>query len=239
MSRTVQFPIVATMTTSAIAACAAVGVVFLVPSPGWRELAGVVVPIVALLFASVLFSLEKDLIERGTNYGKATAQIDPLSDLPSEPVAEQLLALQFAAAERGRELTVVMCRFNDFRRFGALNGSAAADRLLMLAGRVFKRRTRGMNLSARYDYNGTFMTVISGPVTGARVFAQRVQKDLTALEVAGQPQVVSVGIAAFEPGMSSPLQLVIAAEKALQASAESGRIVVAGECERPAALLQH
>lgn len=228
MSRSISYiPIAATATTAAIAACAAVGVVFLVPNPGWRELSGIVVPVVALLFTSLLLTVGKTLLEQGTENGRTAAQVDEGTGLPSDRVAEHVLSAEFAAAERGRPLTIVLFRIDKFRRFGSMHGPDATARLLVLAGRVFKRRTRGMNLSTRQDQNGTFMSILSGQdVVGARVFASRVQKDLASLEVAGETLKVFAGIATFDPGMTSPMQLVFAAEKALLEAERTGSAMV-------------
>jgi GGDEF domain-containing protein len=84
-----------------------------------------------------------------------------------------------------------------------------------------------MNLSARHDDNGTFVTILSGQSpAGARIFAERVQKDLQALEVAGRAQRVSIGIAAFDMHTSSPGQLVLLAEKALRSAEQAGASIV-------------
>ena len=234
MNRTfVQIPVAATAVSAAVAACAAVGVVFMVPHPAWRELSGVIVPVVALVFTAILLSVAKGLLERGTEYGRAAAQVDETTGLPSKRIAEHVLAAEFNAGERGRDFAIVLFRIEKFARFRVKHGPDAAERLMILVGRVFKRRTRGMHLSTRVDDNGTFLTVLSGHnAGGARIFAQRVLKDLSALEVADETQAVSAGVAVFESNMKSPNQLLAAAQAALaQAEKTGGTIVAAGEAE--------
>ncbi|MEX2281190.1 MAG: diguanylate cyclase [Gemmatimonadota bacterium] len=224
-----------TATNASIAGLAAVGLVFLVPSPQWRELASVTVPGVALLLVIALQLLHQHLTDYSTAQARAAAQVDSITGLPALPVAELVLSTEFAAAERGRELTIMLCRIDAFHRFRAAHGVEAAERLLALSGRVFNRRTRGMNLSARYDDNGTFVTILSGQTTrGARIFAERVQKDLMALEVADDPQSVSIGITTFEPHIGSPGELLRAVEKAVRDAEQIGAtIVVQGETNSP------
>ena len=232
MNRTIQHsPAGTTATNAGIAGLAAVGLVFLVPGAQWRELASVTVPVVAVVLVIAMHALHQHLTEFTTVQARAMAQVDAISGLPALPVAELVLATEFAAAERGRELTVLLFRFDGFSRFRGVHGSDAADRLMALAGRVLMRRTRGMNLSARYDDRGTFISILSGQTTrGARIFAERVQKDLMALEVADDRQTVSVGITGFEPHFSSVGEMLQAVEKAVRDAEHVGStVVVQGE----------
>ena len=232
MNRTIQHsPAGTTATNASIAGLAAVGLVFLVPGAQWRELASVTVPVVAVILVIAMHSLHQHLSEYSTAQARAMAQVDGITGLPALPVAELVLSTEFAAAERGRELTILLCRFDGFPRFRGVHGVDAADRLMGLAGRVLKRRTRGMNLSARYDDRGTFISILSGQTErGARIFAERVQKDLMALEVANDRQTVSVGITGFQPHFGSVAEMLQAVEKALRdAEHIGGTIVVQGE----------
>jgi diguanylate cyclase (GGDEF)-like protein len=227
MNKTITHFPAGTTARASLAGLAAVGIVFLVPTPQFRDLASVTVPTLAMVLLITMQLLHSHLSESWTAQGKAIAQIDPITSLPSLPVAELVLSTEFAAAERGRELAVVLCRFEGFQRFRTAHGQEAAERLLTMGGRVLKRRTRGMNLSARHDDNGTFVSILSGQSpAGARIFAERVQKDLQALEVAGRPQRVSVGIAAYDMHIKSPGHLVIAAEKAVRSAEQAGAAIV-------------
>ena len=88
-----------------------------------------------------------------------------------------------------------------------------------------------MNLSASYDDRGTFISILSGQTPrGARIFAERVQKDLMALEVENDRQTVSIGITEFQPHFGSVAEMLQAVEKALRdAEHIGGTIVVQGE----------
>jgi PleD family two-component response regulator len=72
-------------------------------------------------------------------------------------------------------------------------------------------------------------------LAGANVYAKRVQKDLASLEVAGETQNVSVGIATFDHNMHSTQDLLAAAHRALVTARSHGgnRIVVDGAVDVP------
>lgn len=230
------YPIAATAVTAAIGACAAVGLTFMVPDPSWQERSGVTIPLLAAVITFVLMFIERHFQERGHAQGMTKAYIDTKTGLPTLRVAHQTLVSEFAAAERGRDIAVVLFSYDQYTRFASKHGATASSRLMLSVGRVLKRRTRGMNLSARYSDEGVFMSILSGvPLAGVAVFAKRVQKDLASLEVAGEAQSVSVGIAPFEPTMRSSDDLLAAAHRALISARSSGtnRIAVDGEVSTP------
>lgn len=232
------YPIAATAVTAAIGACAAVGLTFMVPDPFWRDRSDVTVPLLAAAITFVLMFIERNFHQRGHEQGVTKAYIDTRTGLPTPRVANQTLASEFAAAERGRDIAIVLFSFDQYSRFASKHGPTAASRLLLSVGRVLKRRTRGMNLSARYSDEGVFISILSGvPLAGAAVYAKRVQKDLASLEVAGEAQSVSVGIAQFEHNMNSPQDLLAAAHRALISARSNGgnKIVVDGEVSTPRA----
>lgn len=232
-----SFPFAATATTAAIAACAAIGLTFLAPNAGLREYSAISIPAIAIALTSVLIVIERHFHERGQRQGIANAQVDLNTGLPSRPVAELVLASEFSAAERGRTLSIVLFSIDHYHRFASQHGEDAAHRLLFSVGRILRKRTRGMNLSARYAGEGVFLSILSGEAAaGAATFAARVRKDLTSIQVEGEVQVVSAGIAEFDPDMHSPRDLVAAAQRALAAAQREGnRIVIDGQVDRPSA----
>jgi diguanylate cyclase (GGDEF)-like protein len=210
----------------------------MVPDPFWRERSDVTVPLLAAAITFVLMFIERNFQQRGHQQGVTKAYIDTKTGLPTPRVAQQTLAAEFAAAERGRDIAVVLFSYDQYSRFASKHGATAASRLLLSVGRVLKRRTRGMNLSSRYSDDGVFMSILSGvPLAGAATYAKRVQKDLASLEVAGEAQSVSVGIAQFEHNMNSPQDLLAAAHRALISARSNGgnKIAVDGEVDTPRA----
>lgn len=70
------------------------------------------------------------------------------------------LAQEFAAAQRGRPLAVVMFDLDDFKRYNDLHGHAAGDEALRAFASVLHQTTRQMNLSARLG-GEEFVSILS------------------------------------------------------------------------------
>lgn len=169
---------------------------------------------------------------KGYREGVANAQIDPATRLITRPVAEQILRLEFAAAERGRPLAIVLFSVDNFRRLAPLDGGSAGGRLLNAIGAILRRRTRGMNISSRFDDNGVFISVLGAvEAHGALTFANRVRKDFASLRSGPQALIVSVSICEYRAGMQSVDEFLATAQGTLsEARAKGGNtLLVAGE----------
>lgn len=189
------------------------------------------IPGVALCIAGLLM-LYYWARDKGYQEGLASAQVDPATRLMSPPMAKQLLAIEFAAAERGRPLTVVLFNVDNFPRLAALEGGLARDRLLLMLGAVLRRRTRGMHVSARLGDSGTFISILGGLETrGAATFVARVRKDMSTIGIGSTPLVVSVSVVPYRPEMHTVEELMSEAHGTLaEARARGGnQIVVSGE----------
>jgi diguanylate cyclase (GGDEF)-like protein len=180
--------------------------------------------------ASFLMAGIRQAIEQATGKAHRDAVIDPATKLATPRLADLTLAAGMAAARRGHALTVALIRIEEFGRYTARHGSEAGVSLLRTAARVVRRRTRSMHLAAHYGRSETtFLAVLSDvPVAGATVYAKRLRGDFAALTGLPEPVTVSVGLAAFEPDITTPRELLNRAERALErASAGGGKIVVA------------
>jgi diguanylate cyclase (GGDEF)-like protein len=189
------------------------------------------IPAIALCLAGalVLYHMGR---EQGYKAGVASAQIDPATRLMSAAMARKLLAIEFAAAERGRPLTIVLFNVDNFARLAALDGGAARDRLLLMIGAVLRKRTRGMHVSAPLGEGGTFISILGGSETrGAATFVARVRKDMSMIGIGSTPLVVSVSVVPYRPEMHTVEELLSEAHGSLaEARARGGnQIVVSGE----------
>lgn len=139
---------------------------------------------------------------------------DPLTELPNRRHMQIFLEKEFAAAERGRSLTVILYDLDEFKVFNDTEGHQAGDRVLRAFGRALAGETRAMNLAARYG-GDEFISILSdtdyqgGAMHIGRVLqAMRRDRDLA-------PIAVSAGIASYESGMSSPEDLIRRADESL------------------------
>src|SRR5262245_8125871 len=106
------------------------------------------------------------------------ALMDAETGLPNRRQAELHLEAEFALAQRGRPVTIVLLQLDRFKGYGNRNGSVAATEVLRLSGAALRRTTRRMNMSARFA-DDQFLCLLSGSHDeGALVFVSRVQSVL-------------------------------------------------------------
>jgi diguanylate cyclase (GGDEF)-like protein len=139
---------------------------------------------------------------------------DPLTGLPNRRHMDMFLKKEFAAAERGRALTMVIFDLDDFKIFNDTHGHQAGDEALRRFARILDGRTRAMHLSARYG-GDEFVSILSDmDEDGARILVDRiadgVRKDPVVAHLGA-----SAGIAAYHPDMLGPEDLIRAADEAL------------------------
>lgn len=181
-----------------------------------------------------------EFLHRERRAADATALVDPISGLPNRRYVDMAIQQEFAAAERGRRLAVVLF---DIDRLGAINkrfGRPSGDAVIREVAKVLEANTRMENMSARFD-GGQFISVLrEADAAAAVVFAQRVLDQVRGLAFPWGRQSASAGVAEFEHGMGSHELLVGAADRALFRAKEGGRdmVVTAPGKEARAAIAQ-
>ena len=139
---------------------------------------------------------------------------DPLTGLPNRRHMDMFLAKEFAAAERGRSLTVVMFDLNDFKAYNDSAGHQAGDDVLRRFAEIIAAETRAMNLAARYGGDEFICILSDTDAAGAELQVGRVLETVEHDERMG-PVSVTAGMASYHPGMRSPEDLVRKADQAL------------------------
>jgi diguanylate cyclase (GGDEF)-like protein len=146
---------------------------------------------------------------------------DPLVQLPNRRQLDLFLEREFAAAQRGRPLSFVLFDLDHFKVYNDTFGHREGDSALIRFANVLRAETRSMNLAARYG-GEEFAAVLSGAtLSGGHSYAERVRQRVLR-EMSGRLS-VSAGVAEFRPGMSSPEDLVVAADRALYRAKMEGR----------------
>lgn len=146
---------------------------------------------------------------------------DPLTRLPNRRHMDMFLAKEFAAAERGRSLTLVLFDLDDFKVYNDAAGHQAGDDVLRRFAEILDDETRAMNLAARYG-GDEFVCILSDTAQeGGAIHAGRVIKAVTGDAAMGSVG-VSAGVATYEKGMASPDALIQKADQELYRS-KSGR----------------
>jgi diguanylate cyclase (GGDEF)-like protein len=139
---------------------------------------------------------------------------DPLTGLPNRRHLEMFLHTEFAAARRGRRLSLVLFDLDHFKVYNDRVGHQAGDDALRAFARILLRETRAMNLASRYG-GDEFLCVLAGANRrGALRHAGRIRKacqaDGTLREIG-----VSAGVAEFDVRMQGPADLIRAADSDL------------------------
>jgi diguanylate cyclase (GGDEF)-like protein len=139
---------------------------------------------------------------------------DPLTGLPNRRHMDVFLEKEFAAAFRGRPLSVVLFDLDDFKSYNDTEGHQAGDGILRRFAAILARHTRAMNLTARYG-GDEFVVILSDThANGAHALADRITTAVRADEhMLGIG--ATAGIAAFHEGMTSPDELIRSADEAL------------------------
>ena len=147
---------------------------------------------------------------------------DEATGLPNRTQADLHLELEFAAAQKGRPLTIVLFDIDGLAQYNARHGRTAGDGVLRGFASLVRQHTRRMDLGARHGED-EFLSVLGGCVTeGAVIFTTRLLERMRAAESLHSVPTVSAGIASFDAAMTSPADLMRAAEAALQLAKREG-----------------
>jgi diguanylate cyclase (GGDEF)-like protein len=151
---------------------------------------------------------------------------DPLTGLPNRRHLEIYLEKEFAAAERGRKLAVILFDLDNFKNYNDSAGHQAGDEALRAFAEVLHTQTRAMNLAARYG-GDEFITVIAEvDRAGALRHAERVADGVDEHPLLTSAQIcASAGVATYNPKMSRPADLIRAADADLYARKAIRRVI--------------
>lgn len=202
----------------------------------WRVFATVSI---LLITVSLGVGIVSEFHLRDTMSASVLAYTDALTGIPNRRVLDEFMVRYFAAAERGRALTVVMFDVDGFKRYNDRFGHAAGDDALRAVSRIMERNTRGMDLTGRFG-GEEFVTLLPGSLSiEAKIFAERVREEIEgSRDFHGKGLTLSAGIAQYVPTMGTSTDLLEAADAALYAAKEAGKntVVVAspGEAAVPA-----
>ena len=185
---------------------------------------------VAVTFVAIGLGLAvlSELLQRERRDALVMAYSDALTGLPNRRLLDFMLEKEFAAAQRGRPLSVVLFEIDKLAEYNADYGDPAGDEALRQIGATLDHHMRLMNIGGRY-VGASFLAILSGEkVDGAWVFAERTREGVAKLELpTGASPSVSVGVASYEVWMRGSEELIEAAGRALsRANGQGGNRVV-------------
>ncbi|MDX1675728.1 MAG: diguanylate cyclase [Longimicrobiales bacterium] len=224
-----ELPRSALATHVLLAGLAAIGLMTLFP-PGGRAQATVVLPVLTVFLALGTIVVWRRSIGRAGHVGDSTIHHQD-TGVATALAGQQALAREFAAAQRGRTLTVALFRIEELGRHRALYGPVVAAQLVRKAGRMLGRNRRAMHVVAEVeDQPDTFLAILAGvDREGAAIYATRVRRQLMSMTGVPEAPDIGVGVAAFDMSMDSPKDLLRRASIGLRKGAANGRVVVVGD----------
>lgn len=190
-----------------------VAVQFLDRTPGWWMYAAVLGGLVLVTGGAAAATAYR---ERGWREALDVAYRDPDTGLPSRRFLDEYVRVQTAAAQRGRNLAVVLFSLDEFETLKDQWGIGVGERYLRQAGAIVRRNLREQDVAGRFG-GAEFLVVLAGEASaGASVFADRVRSDIADSLAVGRPAVtVSAGVAAYDDEVGDESDLLARAEDAL------------------------
>lgn len=163
-----------------------------------------------------------EVLHRSRERAEALALTDELTRIPNRRHLRLVLEHDFAAAQRGRPLTVAIFDLDRFKYYNDRYGHAAGDIGLRVFAEMLDAGTRRMNLSGRYG-GEEFLAVLSDTdLDQAMYFVERIRQSATELELPAGSISVSVGVACYRSSMRTADDLIAAADAALYRAKAAG-----------------
>lgn len=171
--------------------------------------------------------LRNELVRKNELLERLSAT-DELTGLWNRRHMECALRIECMRADRyGTPLSAILVDLDHFKRVNDRHGHAAGDRVLIAVAEVLRSRLRATDVVGRWG-GEEFLLLLTVDAAGARTAADRWRRDLEARDIpVGEGRSVrvtmSLGIAAWQPGLSAPEALVAAADVALYEAKARGR----------------
>lgn len=184
-------------------------------------------------------TLEARVLERTLALTEANNQLekfamtDVLTELPNRRFAMSLLNQLWGQEERAW-LACMMIDADGFKHINDQYGHAAGDRVLQALAQTLRESVRTDDFVCRLGGDEFLIICLATPLPGAMHLAESVRKAVAAMSVPAGDGVwhgsISVGVATTNTAMSSPDQLLKAADQGVyQAKADGRNCVRSGQ----------
>lgn len=163
---------------------------------------------------------------------------DGLTGIPNRRYFDETLEREWRRNRRlGKELALIMCDVDHFKKFNDLYGHQAGDECLrQVAQALSQQADRGADTPARYGGEEFALILPETDIDGAAIVGERVREAVAALGIPHAESLygevtVSLGIAAMIPDENNRSEmLVMAADQALYRAKREGRNRVVRAC---------
>jgi diguanylate cyclase (GGDEF)-like protein/excisionase family DNA binding protein len=123
----------------------------------------------------------------------------------------------------GEELSVLFIDLDAFKVFNDSRGHKAGDEVLCRVARAVEKRTRRVDLVARYGGDEVVVALLGSGETAAVDTAERIRSELRAANTDDAAISVSIGVATFPGDAGSKAELLDKADWAMYAAKRAGR----------------
>ena len=161
----------------------------------------------------------------------ASALSDPLTGLANYRHLFESLHREIERAQRyDQPLSLLAIDVDDLKRINDEGGHLVGDKALQLIARVLKGTVRTFDLVARQGGDEFAVLLPNTAAREALVLAERLRSEIVRQLILGRPLSASIGVAAYEPGMSTLTvrSLFEASDQALYRAKRGGRNRVEG-----------
>jgi diguanylate cyclase (GGDEF)-like protein len=154
---------------------------------------------------------------------------DALTGLRTRRYVQEVLSIEFLRARRyDSPLAVMMADLDHFKNVNDTYGHPAGDAVLRGVSALLLSELRATDVAGRYGGEELLVILAQSDLKGAMLLAERWRETVhsTHFDCGEGQQVdanISIGLAAYDPEMKSPDDLVAAADAALYRAKEKGR----------------
>ena len=161
---------------------------------------------------------------------------DALTSLRTRRYAHDVLSIEFLRARRYRSpLSVMMADIDSFKKVNDSYGHPAGDAVLRGVSSVLLSQLRATDVAGRYGGDEMLVILAQSELEGAGMLGERWRHGVESVSFDapdGHPieARISIGVAVYDPSMTSPEDVVAAADAALyRAKAKGGNRVEASD----------
>jgi diguanylate cyclase (GGDEF)-like protein len=164
--------------------------------------------------------------------------VDAVTGLRARRFVDEVLNVEFLRARRYRTpLALVMADLDHFKRINDGSGHPAGDSVLRDLGSIFQGVVRRTDVAGRYGGEEFLLIHPQSTASGAAQMAERLRSAVEKARFAASGEsfkvTISLGVAEYDRHMTSPRDLVAAADRALYAAKRGGRNRVMVAAEKP------